>query len=99
MTTAEVKQKLGKSKNELTKEFGILRLGIFGSVAEGKANRSSDIDLFYVLGENKFLPISQLEAFENKIKKILQRKKVDLVNLRYMNPIVRYRAEKHFIYV
>lgn len=99
MTTTEVKKKLGKSKNELSEEFGIVHLGIFGSVAEGTANRLSDIDLFYDLGDDNFLTIIQLEAFENKIKKILQRKKVDLVNLRFMNPIVRYRAEKHFIYV
>jgi len=99
MTTTAVKTKLKNNKSELAKEFGIVQLGIFGSVAEGRASKYSDIDLFYDLGENAFLTLRQLEAFENRIKKILQRKKVDLVNLKYMNPIVRFRAEKHFIYV
>ena len=94
-----IKKKLGKNKAALAEEFDIRKIGIFGSVAEGRANRSSDIDLFYALDEGAFLTLRQLDDFEDRVKQILQRKEVDLVNLRYMNPIVRYRAEKHFIYV
>jgi|GEM_PF-673713 len=99
MTVEELKHLLSKNKNALAQEFGIRQIGIFGSVAEGRAGKDSDIDLFYDLGEGNFLDLRQLEVFEERVKNILQRKKVDLVNLRYMNPIVRYRAEKKFIYV
>lgn len=99
MTLQEVKQVLHKRKNDLSKEFGIVHIGIFGSLAEGKAGKDSDIDLFYVLEGGKHLNLSELEALEEKIRFILRRRKVDLVNLNFMNPIVRYRAEKHFIYV
>ncbi len=61
--------------------------------------KKSDIDLFYELGEGNFLDLRQLEAFEKKMRKILKYRKIDLVNLAFMNPIVRYRAEKNFIYV
>ncbi len=99
MTTESLKQLLAENKPKLAKEFGIQQLGIFGSVAEGRAGSDSDIDLFYDLSEGDFLDLQRLEAFEEQVKRILRRRKVDLVNLRYMNPIVRYRAEKHFIYV
>ncbi|MCF8243728.1 MAG: nucleotidyltransferase domain-containing protein [Saprospiraceae bacterium] len=94
-----IKSILEDNKELLSKEFGIRRLGIFGSVATGNSNEDSDIDLFYELREGSFLDLRQLEAFEEKVKKILQHKKIDLVNLSFMNPIVRYRAEKSFIYV
>lgn len=94
-----IKSLLSAEKEALFKEFGIRKLGIFGSVASGKAEEGSDIDLFYELGEGGFLDLRQLEAFENSIKKLLRHRKIDLVNLKFMNPIVRYRAEKNFIYV
>ncbi len=94
-----IKAILTNNKESLAKEFGIRNLGIFGSVAEGRAGEKSDVDLFYELGEGSFLDLRQLEAFEKRIKKILHHRKIDLVNLAYMNPIVRYRAEKNFIYV
>lgn len=94
-----IKTILSSNKESLSKEFGIRRLGIFGSVAAGKADEKSDIDLFYELGEGSFLDLRQLEAFEKRIKKILHHRKIDLVNLEFMNPIVRFRAEKSFIYV
>lgn len=99
MNADTVKYLLHKNKGVLEREFGILHIGIFGSVATGTADRQSDIDLFYDLEKGKFLTLRQLEAFEQRVKRILQSEKVELVNLRYMNPIVRHRAEKHFIYV
>lgn len=94
-----IKTLLANNKASLSKEFGLRSLGIFGSVAEGRADEQSDIDLFYELVENRTLDLRQLAAFERKIKRILQKQKIDLVNLTYMNPIVRHRAEKNFIYV
>lgn len=99
MTLQEAKQKLIKNKFELSESFGIVEIGIFGSLAEGKNERRSDIDLFYVLKEGRHLNLEELDLLEEKIRKILRRRKVDLVNLDFMNPIVRIRAEKHFVYV
>ncbi len=99
MNIDQLKSILAENKADLVSEFGVQQLGIFGSVAEGKSRQDSDIDLFYDLEDGKFLDLRSLEAFESKIRKLLHRKEVDIVNLRYMNPIVRFRAEKHFIYV
>ncbi len=99
MTLQEVQQILQKKKNDLAKEFGIVQIGIFGSLAEGKARKGSDIDLFYVLEDGRHLNLKELDQLENKIKAMLRRKKVDIVNLDFMNPVVHYRAKKHFVYV
>ena len=99
MTLQEAKQTLYKRKKELANEFGIVQIGIFGSLAEGKATKGSDIDLFYVLEDGRRLNLKELDALEEKIRTILRRRKVDMVNLYFMNPIVRFRAEKHFVYV
>lgn len=99
MTLQEAKQALQKKKNDLAKEFGIVQIGIFGSLAEGRAAKGSDIDLFYVLEDGRHLNLRELDAMEEMIRSILRRRKVDIVNLRFMNPIIRFRAEKHFEYV
>jgi predicted nucleotidyltransferase len=99
MTLLEAKQALNKRKSELLKDFGIVQIGIFGSLAEGRAVKGSDIDLFYVLEDGRHLNLIEMDALKNKIRNILRKRKVDIVNLHFMNPIIRYRAEKHFVYV
>lgn len=99
MTLQAVIHALRKYKIELTEEFGIVQIGIFGSLAEGRAAKGSDIDLFYTLEEGRFLNLKELDLMEEKIRIILNRRKVDIVNLNFMNPIVRFRAEKNFVYV
>ena len=99
MTLQEAKQALQMKKSDLAKEFGIVQIGIFGSLAEGRAAKGSDIDLFYVLEDGRHLNLIELDSLEEKIRSILRKRKVDVVNLNFMNPIVRYRAEKHFVYV
>lgn len=99
MTLLEAKQALNKRKSELLKDFGIVQIGIFGSLAEGRAVKGSDVDLFYVLEDGRHLNLIEMDALENKIRNILRKRKVDIVNLHFMNPIIRYRAEKHFVYV
>lgn len=99
MTLQEVKRTLQKRKSDLSKEFGVVQIGIFGSLAEGKAVKGSDIDLFYILEDGRRLNLKELDSLEEKIRTILHRRKVDIVNLHFMNPIVRFRAEKHFVYV
>jgi len=99
MTLEEAKQALHKKKSDLTKQFGVAQIGIFGSLAEGRAQKGSDIDLFYVLEDGRRLSLVELDALEETIRATLRRRKVDVVNLHFMHPIVRFRAEKHFVYV
>ena len=98
MSLNQIIKVLGTHKESLSKEFGIVSIGIYGSLAEAKAQNDSDIDLFYQLAEGESLGLKELDELEEKIKTILGREDVDIVNFRFMNPIIRYRAQKHLVH-
>jgi predicted nucleotidyltransferase len=100
MTKEIILNYLKKNKDKFYKEFGIVTLGLFGSYAKNSATKDSDIDIFYERDKN-FKLNSGLEflALSKKIAKELNVKKVDLVKLSSMNPIVKYYAKEDFIYV
>ncbi|MEW6053110.1 MAG: nucleotidyltransferase domain-containing protein [Nitrospirota bacterium] len=83
-------------KARFEKEFGLKKIGLFGSYARGEFREQSDIDivveiekpdLFYLIGIKQTIE----EALGNK---------VDIVRLRdKMNQSLRSRIEKDVIYV
>ena len=71
---------------ETLKPYNPTRIGIFGSVARGKATDESDIDILYQF-DNKvglFTLMDIIEKLESKLKK-----KVDLVSEKYVNPLLK----------
>jgi uncharacterized protein len=87
-------------KEDLRKKYGITTLGLYGSYARDEATKNSDIDIFYERDKN-FQLSSGLEfmSLDEKLARDLQVPKVDFVALDFMNPIIKYYAEKDFIYV
>ncbi len=73
-------------------------IGLFGSYATDMATEESDIDIFYQNKEGKQLNFEQILNFEQDLINIFS-KKIDLVNLKNINPIIHYTAKKTFIYV
>lgn len=89
-----------KSKKEIfKKEYGITTLGLYGSYARDEATQESDVDIFYETNENFSMGLFEFSSFLEKIEDDLKVKKVDFVNLKSMNPIIKYYAKKDFIYV
>jgi uncharacterized protein len=85
-------------KKELYQTYGIEKIGLFGSFATEQFNSDSDIDLTYHLdGSGKF-GFHQLIELENKLGKDLKRE-IELINYKYMNPIIKVNAKKNLIYV
>jgi len=95
-TTNEYKQLLSRFKQLYAEEYGIERIGIFGSVARGENTEDSDIDIYY---EGKSLGLKSLVGFPNELEKFLG-VTVDVVrkhdNLR---PSFLKRIMKDLIYV
>lgn len=90
---------LKANKTALKRQFYIKKIGLFGSYAQNKASKDSDIDLVYTLVEGKrlgFLEVFELEEF---MRKILQNNSIDLVNRQYMNPLIAEEATKTVVYV
>jgi predicted nucleotidyltransferase len=88
---------LGKKKKLLYQNFGVMDLAVFGSYARNQQKKDSDVDIVYLLKDkNKFGYFQYLdleEMLSNQFKK-----KVELVNYKYMNPIIKQKAEKEIIY-
>ena len=89
---------LEKEKEHFSQKFGIKRIGLFGSFSKGTQTSDSDIDLVYEmkagnqLGYFKFVDLTDL--LENTFNR-----KVELVNIKYINPLVFLKAEKDITYV
>lgn len=98
MKRQEVLEYLKSQKADLEKKYFIRNIGLFGSFARNDQTQDSDIDIIYEVRDNKNLTFSQLFEIESKLQKKFNRK-IELVNYKYMNPLIKYKAEKEIIYV
>jgi predicted nucleotidyltransferase len=65
-TTGEYLKELRQFKQQYADEYGIERIGIFGSVARGEQTENSDIDIYY---EGKSLGLKSLVGFPSELEK------------------------------
>ena len=86
---------LRAEKSYLTKEFGVVNIGLFGSFAKGQSDRNSDIDLIVELIEPRFDYIAGLQIYLEKkfVRKLEIVRKGNRVNSRFVQ-----RVEKDTIY-
>ena len=98
MTKDTILSFLKERKQEFRDMFGIKEIGLYGSYSRGDQKENSDIDIVYQLREgNKFGYFEYVEL--GRILSGQFKKKVELVNYKYMNPIIKRKAEKEIIYV
>lgn len=77
-------------------KYGILRMGIFGSVARDQQTEDSDVDIYY---EGEVQGLFLLSHLKNELEELLGAS-VDIVRLRdRMNELLRKRIEREGIYV
>ena len=67
-TQSEYLHKLKQFKELYSAEYGIERIGIFGSVARGEETENSDLDIYY---EGKSLGLKSLVEFPLELEKFL----------------------------
>ena len=78
------------------KEYGITRMGIFGSVARGEHTNSSDIDIYY---EGHVIGLLDSRDLHGDLETILG-VRVDLVRKHhYIRPALLERIMKEIVYV
>lgn len=88
---------LKNHKLEFVNEYAISKIGLFGSFASDSSHENSDIDIVYETS-SKGLTLSQLLAFESDLEREFGTT-IDLVNLKYMNPMIKRKALKDIVYV
>lgn len=94
---ATITEYLKQRKEDFLKNYSIKKIGLFGSFANENNTLNSDIDIVYETS-SKDLSLNQLFAIEDELKKQFNRN-IDLVNIRYMNPLIKRKALKDMIYV
>jgi predicted nucleotidyltransferase len=87
---------LRKFKRDYADKYGIIEIGVFGSVARDEAREDSDVDIcIKTKTPNPFVLVHIKEDIERLI-----RKHVEIVRVREkMNPFLRERIEKEGRYV
>jgi uncharacterized protein len=83
----------------LKEDYNILKVGLFGSYSTNTYSEESDIDLIYELEEGKRMGLKEVHELEKFFKNLFQIEKIDLVNSKYMNPIIGNEIKKTVIYV
>ncbi|MGA2296282.1 MAG: nucleotidyltransferase domain-containing protein [FCB group bacterium] len=96
MSKSEILDILKKYKTDNSHNYGVLEMGVFGSVAREQINEASDVDIFVKMETpNPFFIVhikEELEKFLNM--------HVDIVRFRdKMNPFLKNRIESEGIYV
>lgn len=99
MTRERLLQQLQNQLPYLKQTYGIHRLGLFGSYARSEQTKESDIDLVYELTDGVSMGLFQVMDLETFLKNQLAVERVDLVNARWINPIIAYEMRSEVIYV
>ena len=99
MNKKEIISILKDHKVELEEKFSIYKVGLFGSYSSGTYTDDSDLDIIYELKKGKRLGLLEIYELEFFFKELFQMEKIDLVNAKYLNPIIESEIKKRVIYV
>jgi len=97
MSTDDVLSYLVAHKNEFRVNFGVTKIGLFGSYARGEQKDNSDIDIAIEIASDK-KTLSSFVAIKRLIEKDLG-KNVDFGIESTLKPIVKQYIQNEIIYV
>jgi hypothetical protein len=92
----EILSALRDFKTRSARQYGIIEMGVFGSVARDEATQTSDVDIFVrTATSNPFALVHAKHDIEARLGH-----RVDIVRLRErMNPLLKKRIESEGVYV
>ena len=79
-------------------DFNISQFILFGSYAKEVSRQDSDIDIAYILKEGCKISFEKYLKLEEELTQKLHTK-VDLMNFKKLNPLIKFDAKEDFIYV
>lgn len=95
MGKEEIIEILSSYKNKYAEQYGILTIGIFGSIARGEGKEGSDVDVVLRIAEPDLF---MLAGIKNDLEERLHRP-VDIVTYREnMNSFLKKRIDKEAVY-
>lgn len=99
MSKEEVLKELRINKVNIKNKFHAELLAIFGSYARGDQSKDSDLDILYRLSPGSNFGMVEIDSLEQFIKDIIGVPSVDLVNEKYINPIIEIEIKNELEYV
>ncbi|WP_294950898.1 nucleotidyltransferase domain-containing protein [Sulfurovum sp.] len=95
MTKKDILQTLQQQENFMKKEFGVEKIGLFGSYAKGKQTESSDIDFYVEFRKKTFDNLAGLWVY----LETLFHKKVDILHKHSnSNSVILNSIQKEVVY-
>ncbi|MFP5040813.1 nucleotidyltransferase family protein [Parasediminibacterium sp. JCM 36343] len=91
-------QTLHENLPMLKAKYPLHSLAVFGSYSRGDQTPNSDLDVLYEALPDTFLDLHDYLGLQRDLTAITQLK-VDLVNKKYINPVVWLKAKNDVIYV
>jgi len=82
----------------LKAKYPLQSLAVFGSYSRGTQTPNSDLDVLYEALPNTFLTLYNFMDLQQDLAEITKLK-IDLVNIKKVNPIVWAKAKNDVIYV
>ena len=99
MTTRdEILTYLAEHKDVFAKEYGIVKIGLFGSFGRGDANETSDIDLLIELQKGLEHIYEKKRNFKTQLESHFNRP-VDIAREKYLTHRARNAINQDLIYV
>ncbi|NBC81765.1 MAG: hypothetical protein GVY19_00130 [Bacteroidetes bacterium] len=89
---------LRNNKNRLIHDYHLTKIGLFGSMARGEQNDSSDIDLAIEFKPNT----PDLYSLKLRLKEEIQSRfdrQVDICRIKYIKPIFKKQIQSEIRYV
>ncbi len=80
------------------KHFDIEQFVLFGSFVKETHHHYNDIDIAYILKDGSRLSYEKYLQLEERLSHSLKAK-IDLMNFKKLNPLIKLHAQKDFIYV
>jgi len=97
-TFDDIKDKLTQNKEWITKNYHVIRLGIFGSYRRGEQTETSDVDILVEFEPNFRFGLLTFCELENHLSELLGLK-VDLVMKDSLKPKIGENILREIIYL
>ena len=93
----DIKTILNKNKANLRKNYRVKDIGVFGSYVRGEQKKTSDVDILVEFEET--IGLFKFMELEERLKKILKVKKIDLVTKDALKPYIGAEILKEVSYL
>ena len=95
-TFKEITATIRNNRKELQQDYGLLKIGIFGSYARDEQDKNSDIDILVEI--KRPMGLIKLMGLERRLSGLLNAK-VDLVTKKALKPYIGKRVLEEVRYV